>query len=38
MKKEDRGLYFFSGDVEDYRVLIVLKGRKVDVKVVEMVF
>ncbi|WCN27412.1 hypothetical protein [Thermococcus kodakarensis] len=35
MKKEDRGLHFLSGDAEDYRVLIALKGRKADVKAVE---
>ncbi len=29
MKKKDRGgLHFLSGDAEDYRVLIALKGRK----------
>jgi hypothetical protein len=35
MKKQDHGLRFLEGDAEDYRVLIVLKGRKADVGEVE---
>ncbi|WP_456368738.1 hypothetical protein [Thermococcus sp.] len=35
MRQRDRSLRFLEGDAEDYRILIVLKGRKADVGEVE---